>query len=57
MNFIELFPKELSMLIISFLNAEDLFILQQVSKEWREICKDDILWKKIYCKNWNSKRF
>jgi len=49
-DFISLLPKELSLYIMSLLQPRDLFVAAKTCKFWREICNDDMLWKKACIK-------
>lgn len=46
-DFISIFPRELSMYIFSFLDAKSLCHAAQVSRAWKEIADDDMLWHRM----------
>lgn len=44
-DFISLFPKELALYILSFLEPKDLCRAAQTCRYWRILCEDNLLWR------------
>ncbi|KAG9510310.1 F-box/WD repeat-containing protein 7, partial [Fragariocoptes setiger] len=44
-DFISYLPRELALYILSFLEPKDLLNASQVSRYWRVICEDNLLWR------------
>jgi hypothetical protein len=42
-------PAEMCLEILSFLEARDLITLSTISQMWNNCCKDESLWKKLFC--------
>ncbi|XP_054155205.1 F-box/WD repeat-containing protein 7-like [Oppia nitens] len=44
-DFISLLPKELSLLILGYLDPKDLLRASQTCRNWRILCEDNVLWR------------
>ncbi|KAF7637313.1 hypothetical protein Mgra_00003281 [Meloidogyne graminicola] len=53
-DFIKLLPKELSIKVLSFLSPKDLVLAASISRTWRNLAEDHILWMKK-CLQYNIK--
>ncbi|CAG8541512.1 1493_t:CDS:2 [Paraglomus occultum] len=53
-DFLALLPYELSIHVLSFLDAQTLCCAARVSKKWREITSDGIIWRRLFLeKGWS----